>query len=110
YAAIVVNICHKQVVSEQNTRYDYQSSLLVMDLGSQEIIHSRDNIDAGVYALGITNEGDRIASVGRDQFAVLELATGDKQLVEEYSDAEFMIPRQFSKLNFSKDGEKLVSL
>ena len=110
YAAIVVNICHKQVVSEQNTRYDYQSSLLVMDLGSQEIIHSRDNIDAGVYALGITNEGDRIAFVGRDQFAVLDLATGDKQLVEEYSDAEFMIPRQFSKLNFSKDGEKLVSL
>lgn len=110
YAAIVVNICHKQAMTEQGTSYAYQSSLHVMDLGTQKIIHSRDNIDAGVYALGITNSGDQVAFVGRDQFAVLDLVSGEKQLVEKYDDGQFMIPRQFSKLNFSKDGSKLVSL
>ena len=110
YAAIVVNICHKQAVTEQGTSYAYQSALHVMDLVSQKIIHSQDNIDAGVYALGISDAGDQVAFVGRDQFAVLDLASGGRQVVEHYSDADFMIPRQFSKLNFSKDGSKLVSL
>jgi WD40 repeat protein len=110
YAAVVVNICHKQAVTETNTRYAYRSTLHVMNLGTQEIIKTHDNIDAGIYALGISNGGDRVAFVGRDQFAVLDVASGDKQLVEEYSDADFMIPRQFSKLNFSEDGSKLVSL
>ena len=110
YAAIVVNICHKQAITEQGTSYAYQSTLHVMNLGSQEIVYTHENIDAGIYALGISNAGDRVAFVGRDQFAVMDLATGDKQLVEEYSDAQFMVPRQFSKLNFNKDGSKLVSL
>ena len=110
YAAVVVNICHKQAVTEQGATYTYQSTLHVMDLGNQKIIHSHENIDAGIYALGISNAGDRVAFVGRDQFAVMDLATGGKQLVEQYTDAQFMIPRQFSKLNFSKDGNKLVSL
>lgn len=110
FAAIVVNICHKQAETEQGASYAYQSSLHVMDLGTQKIIHSQDNIDAGIYALGIANAGDQVAFVGRDQFAVLNLKSGEKKLVEKYEDGQFMIPRQFSKLNFSKDGNKLVSL
>jgi len=69
-----------------------------------------EQIDAGVYALGVTDSGDRVAFVGRDQFAVLDLDSGKRHVVENYEDSQFMIPRQFSTLQFSKDGGKLISL
>ena len=114
YAAIVVNTCHVKSTAvntaDQGVSYEYQSTLHVMDLGTQKIISTRDRIDAGVYALGISNDGKQVAFVGRDRFAIVEAATGHMQTVEEYPDSDFMIPRQFSKLQFSKDGGKLVSL
>jgi hypothetical protein len=69
-----------------------------------------EHIDAGVYALGITDTGNRVAFVGRDQFAVIDLDSGKQSVVESYPNSEFMIPRQFSTLQFSKDGTKLISL
>ncbi len=111
YAAIVVNTCHaNKKVSDNTVRFEYTSDLHVMDLSSLKVVKSIDNIDAGVYALGISDNGKRAAFVGRDSFAVLDLKSGDKHVVEDYTGAEFVIPRQFSKLHFTKDGNKLVSL
>lgn len=69
-----------------------------------------EHIDAGVYALGITDSGRRIAVLGRDRFAIIDLDTGKQRVVEVYEDSEFTIPGQFSTLQFSKDGKKLISL
>ncbi len=111
YAAIVVNTCRAaRNESDTGTRYEYRSALHVMDLSSFKVTQSFDRIDAGVYALGITDNGKRVAFVGRDQFAVIDLDSGRHHVVETYSDGQFMIPRQFSKLQFSRDGSKLVSL
>ena len=111
FAAIVVNTC-KAVTAKngQQLNFEYRSDLHIMDLAEFEIIKSVPHIDAGVYALGITDSGKRIAFVGRDKFAIMDLDSGKKHLVESYPDSEFMIPRQFSTLQFSKDGSKLVSL
>ena len=81
-----------------------------MDLSTLKVSRSMKNIDAGIYALGISDNGKRAAFVGRDTFTVIDLKSGDKHVVESYEDAEFIIPRQFSKLHFTKDGNKLVSL
>lgn len=113
YAAIVVNSCHAKSgaqQADQGQSYEYRSSLHVMELGSQKVVASHKHIDHGVYALGISNTGDQVAFVGRDRFAVVDTDRGSIKTVEEYPRSNFVIPRQFSKLNFSKDGSKLVSL
>ncbi len=111
FAAIVVNTCKVSAVKgDQQVGFEYRSDLHIMDLAKFEIVRSIPHIDAGVYALGITDNGKRIAFVGRDQFAVLDVDSGKRHVVETYQDSEFMIPRQFSTLQFSKDGSKLISL
>ncbi|GMQ83714.1 MAG: hypothetical protein BMS9Abin06_0453 [Gammaproteobacteria bacterium] len=111
FAAIVVNTCKVSAMKgDQQVGFEYRSDLHIMDLAKFEIIRSIPHIDAGVYALGITDNGKRIAFVGRDQFAVLDMDSDKRHVVESYTDSEFMIPRQFSTLQFSKDGSKLISL
>lgn len=111
YAALVVNTCSATTnETDQQVSFEYRSDLHIMDLTRFKVIDSIDNIDAGVYALGVTDSGKRVAFVGRDQFAVLDIDTGKRHLVETYKDSSFMIPRQFSTLQFSKDGSKLISL
>ncbi len=113
YAAIVVNTCHAKTANEnadQALAYEYESTLHVMDLGSQKILATHEKIDAGVYALGISNNGENVAFVGRDRFAIVETNSGVRKTVEDYPQSAFMIPRQFSKLHFSEDGSKLISL
>jgi WD40 repeat protein len=111
YAAIVVNTC-KAVKDRQDRQvgFEYRSDLQVMDLAAFKVIKTVNRIDAGVYALGITDNGARVAFVGRDQFAILDLDSGKRHVVESYPNSAFLIPRQFSTLQFSKDGSKLVSL
>ncbi len=111
YAALVVNTCTAEIgKNEQQVDFEYKSDLHIMDLAKFEVIKSVDNIDAGVYALGVTDNGERVAFVGRDEFAVLDINSGKRHIVETYPDSDFMIPRQFSTLQFSKDGSKLISL
>ena len=111
YAAIVVNTCKAVTdAKDRQVGFEYRSDLDVMDLAKFKIIKTVNKLDAGVYALGITDSGDRIAWVGRDRFAVLDIDSGKRHVVETYPDSAFMIPRQFSTLQFSKDGNKLVSL
>jgi WD40 repeat protein len=111
FAAIVVNTCKVSAVKgDQQVGFEYRSDLHIMDLEKFKIIQSIPHLDAGVYALGITDNGKRIGFVGRDQFAVLDVDTDKRHVVETYKDSEFMIPRQFSTLQFSKDGSKLISL
>ena len=111
FAAIVVNTCYSTATKDdQQVAFEFRSDLHVMNLDTFEVIHSVEKIDAGVYALGITDDGNRVAFVGRDRFAVLDPGNGKKHVVETYTDSEFMPPRQFSSLQFSKDGKKLVSL
>jgi len=111
YAAIVVNTCNATTnKDDQQVRFEYRSDLHIMDLAKFKIIQTVEHIDAGVYALGITDNGKRVAFVGRDQFAVMDVDSGKRHVVETYGDSDFMIPRQFSTLQFSKDGSKLISL
>lgn len=111
YAAIVVNTC-KAVLDNKNRQvgFEYHSDLHVLSLSDFKVTKTVKALDGGVYALGITDSGDRIAWVGRDRFAVLDIDSGKRRVVEDYPDSTFMIPRQFSTLQFSKDGHKLVSL
>ncbi len=111
FAAIVVNTCTARTNDkDQQVAFEYNSDLHVMDLDKFTIINTIEHIDAGVYALGITDAGNRVAFVGRDQFAVIDMDTDKRHVVETYSGSDFMIPRQFSSLQFSKDGKQLVSL
>jgi WD40 repeat protein len=111
YAAIVVNTCKTSTAEDgRSPDFEYRSDLHIMDLAKFKVIKSVEHIDAGVYALGITDSGKRIAFVGRDRFAIMDLDTGKQRVVEAYEDSEFMIPNQFSTLQFSTDGKKLISL
>lgn len=113
FAAVIVNTCQAKSAkadSDKGVSYEYNSTLHVMDLGSQKILKTHKNIDAGVYAAGISNDGKNVAFVGRDRFAIINTNSGDTDTVESYNEPHFNIPRQFSKLNFSEDGKKLVSL
>jgi WD40 repeat protein len=111
FAAIVVNTCLATAgADDQQVGFQYRSDLHIMDLAKFKVIRSVERVDAGVYALGITNSGNRVAVVGRDRFAVLDTDSGKRHIVERYQDGEFIIPRQFSTLQFSKDGGKLISL
>jgi WD40 repeat protein len=111
YAAVVVNTCNATTgADDRQTGFEYRSDLHVMDLEKFKLVHSIENVDAGIYALGITDTGNRVAFVGRDQFAVLDTDSEKRHVVERYTDAQFMIPRQFSTLQFSRDGRKLISL
>jgi WD40 repeat protein len=109
YAAVVVNTC-KQGISSGQDRAEYDSTLHLMDLNTLEVTHSFENLDSGVYAIGVTGNGDRIAYVGRDRFAVLDVVRDTRYTVEEYPDGVFEVPRQFSRLYFDQTGNKLVSL
>ncbi len=111
FAAIVVNTCTARTNDkDQQIAFEYNSDLHIMDLEKFSVIKTIEHIDAGVYALGITDSGKRIAFVGRDQFAIIDMDTNKRHVVETYSDSDFMIPRQFSSLQFSKDGKQLISL
>ncbi len=111
YAAVVVNTCKVTAgKANQQTGFEYRSDLHIMDLERFKVVQTVKQIDAGIYALGITDGGERVAFVGRDQFAVLDVDSGKRHIVESYQDAQFMVPRQFSTLQFSKDGGKLISL
>ncbi|MEJ2644822.1 MAG: WD40 repeat domain-containing protein [Gammaproteobacteria bacterium] len=113
FAAVVVNVC-KPVRSDDGSNkimgYRYDSSLDVVNLSTLKTVKTFKSIDAGVYALGISNNGRRVAFVGSERFAVIDVSTGKRHVVETYNDPFFQIPRQFSMLNFSPDGKELVSL
>jgi WD40 repeat protein len=109
YAAVVVNTC-KQKLEPSIPIAQYDSTLHVMDLRTLKITKSYPQIDSGVYAAGITNDGARIAYVGRDRFAVVDNKNGAQRVVEQYPNAVFQLPRQFSALYFNDLGTKLVSL
>ncbi len=111
FAAIVVNICKAvRGKGDEQIGFEYRSDLHIVDLAQFKVIKTVPKIDAGVYALGITDSGNRVAFVGRDQFAIMDTDTGKRHIVESYPNSAFLIPRQFSTLQFSKDGTKLVSL
>ena len=109
YAAVVVNTC-KQGIDPAHKRAEYDSTLHLMDLNTLEVTHSFEKLDSGVYAIGVSDNGERIAYVGRDRFAVLDVARDRRYTVEEYPHAVFEVPRQFSRLYFDRTGNKLVSL
>lgn len=109
YAAVAINTCKASDTLKKGLA-GYDTTLMVMDLTSLEVTHQFENIDSGMYALGVTDNGKRIAYVGRDRFAVVDLEKDKRHTVEEYPDALFQIPRQFSALYFDKTGSKLVSL
>ncbi len=114
YAAVVINTCTARALSSSAGTpqgFGYKSSLQVLDLTTLKVIHAQDRIDAGVYALGISNNGQRVAFVGSERFAVLDLPDSEIHVVEDYGKGQvFIVPRQFSTLHFSSDGGKLVSL
>jgi WD40 repeat protein len=111
YAAVVINTCKAtRTEGDQQVGFEYRSDLHIVDLAKFKVINTVKKIDAGVYALGITDNGKRVAFVGRDHFDVMDMDSGKRHVVETYKDSTFMIPRQFSTLQFSKDGSKLISL
>ncbi|HSH29407.1 MAG TPA: hypothetical protein VK971_05805 [Thiohalobacter sp.] len=109
YAAVVVNTC-----KSENDRpvpiAQYDSTLHIVDLQDMSIKRTVERLDSGIYAIGVANQGDRIAYVGRDQFAVLDLKDQGKRVIEEYPDAVYQVPRQFSTLYFNEEATRLVSL
>lgn len=109
YAAVVVNTC-KSELEPKIPVAQYDSTLHVMDLRTLKITHTFTKVDSGVYAAGVTDDGERVAFVGRDRFAVVDTKTGTERQIEKYENAVFQIPRQFSSLYFNDKGTKLVSL
>ena len=113
FAAVVVNTCRiepDKANGKNATRAEYDSSMFVMDLTSFAVVKYMKNVDAGVYALGIANNGQRVAYVGTHSFSVVDTDTLKTRVVEKYPDAQFKMPFQFSQLYFSNDASKLVSL
>ncbi len=109
YAAVVINTCKSK--NDRNVPIaQYDSTLHILDLNTMQVQRTVKNIDSGVYALGISNDGSTVGFVGRDRFAVLNLANGKERVIEEYKDAVFQLPRQFSALYFNQDATKLISL
>jgi len=109
YAAVAVNTC-KTRTDRPVPIAQYDSTVHVVDLNTLKVVRSLDKIDSGIYALGIANNGERLAFVGRDHFAVIDVDSGKRKVVETYPDAVFQVPRQFSNLYFNEDATKLVSL
>ncbi len=109
YAAVVVNTC-KSAFEPNIPVAQYDSTLHVMDLRTLKITKSFPKVDSGVYAAGVADNGERVAFVGRDRFAVVDTNTGAQHEIEKYKDAVFQLPRQFSSLYFNDKGNKLVSL
>ena len=109
YAAVVVNTC-KSELEPKIPVAQYDSTLHVMDLGTLKITQTFPKVDSGIYAAGVTDDGERVAFVGRDRFAVVDTKTGTERQIEKYENAVFQIPRQFSSLYFNDKGTKLVSL
>ncbi|MBI5462059.1 MAG: WD40 repeat domain-containing protein [Gammaproteobacteria bacterium] len=109
YAAVVVNTC-KQKMEPNIPVAQYDSTVHVMDLRTLKITKSFPRVDSGIYAAGVTDNGERVAFVGRDRFAVMDTQTGTRHEIEKYENAVFQLPRQFSSLYFNDKGNKLVSL
>lgn len=109
YAAVVVNTC-KQEKEPNMPVAQYDSTLHVMDLRTLKITHSFPKVDSGIYAAGVTDDGERVAFVGRDRFAVVDTESGAQHQIEKYDNAVYQLPRQFSSLYFNDKGNKLVSL
>ncbi len=109
YAAVVVNTC-KSTLEPNIPVAQYDSTLHVMDLRTLKITKTFSKVDSGIYAAGVTDNGERVAFVGRDRFAVVDTDTGAQHEIEGYKDAVFQLPRQFSSLYFNDKGDKLVSL
>ena len=109
FAAVVVNTC-KQQSDRAVPIAQYDSTLYVVDLSSKKVIKQFPKLDSGLYAIGISNQGDRVAYVGRDNFAVLDINDGKQHVIENYDNAVYQIPRQFSTLYFNAEATKLVSL
>lgn len=109
YAAVVVNTCKKELEAKIPVA-QYDSTLHVMDLQTLKVTQTYPKIDSGVYAAGVTDNGERVAFVGRDRFAVIDTKTGAQHQIEKYENAVYQLPRQFSSLQFNDNGNKLVSL
>lgn len=110
YAAVVVNTCKSE--NDRNVPIaQYDSTLHIVDLSNMSVERTVENLDSGIYAIGIANSGDRVAYVGRDQFAVMDVGSNKKQVIETYPEnAVYQVPRQFSTLYFNEQANKLVSL
>lgn len=109
YAAVVVNTC-KSAFEPNIPVAQYDSTLHVMDLRTLKITKTFAKVDSGIYAAGVSDNGERVAFVGRDRFAVANTQDGTQHEIEAYKDAVFQLPRQFSALYFNDKGNKLVSL
>lgn len=109
YAAVVVNTC-KAGNDRQVPIAQYDSTLHIVDLQDMSIRRTVEDLDSGLYAIGVANQGNRIAYVGRDRFAVMDLDSRERQVIEEYPDAVYQVPRQFSTLYFNEEATRLVSL
>lgn len=109
YAAVVVNTCKSENDREVPIA-QYDSTLHIVDLTDLGIERTVEKLDSGVYAIGVANQGDRVAYVGRDRFAVMDLDDNDRQVIEEYPGAVYQVPRQFSTLYFNENASRLVSL
>jgi WD40 repeat protein len=107
YAAVVVNTCP---TARAGAAANPSAALYVVNLDTLAVSHSRARIDAGVYALGISNDGSRVAYVGAESFSVLDLAATKDHLLERYDGAAYQPPEQYNTLTFTDDGRKLVSL
>ncbi len=113
YAAIVLNTCRLEPGKNDGKgakNAEYDSSMYVMNLTTFAVTKYLHNIDDGVYALGIANNGQRVAYVGTHSFSIVDTDTLKTHVVEKYPNAEFKMPFQFSQLYFSGDASKLVSL
>lgn len=109
YAAVVVNTC-KAENDRQVPIAQYDSTLHIVDLQDMSTKRTVEGLDSGLYAIGVANQGNRIAYVGRDRFAVMDLDSRKRQVIEEYPDAVYQVPRQFSTLYFNEEATRLVSL
>lgn len=109
YAAVVVNTCKSENDRDVPVA-QYDSTLHIVDLTDLSIERTVEKLDSGVYAIGVANQGDRVAYVGRDRFAVMDLEDSDRQVIEEYPGAVYQVPRQFSTLYFNENASRLVSL
>ncbi len=107
HAAVVVNTCP---TARAGAVPNPSAALYIVNLDTLAVSHRRARIDSGVYALGISNDGGRVAYVGAESFSVLDLAAGKDHLLERYSGAGYQPPEQYNTLTFTDDGRKLVSL
>ena len=110
YAAVVVNTCGSDHGETATSDLQYHSSLYVVDLNDNRVINTFPNIDAGVYGLGVSNNGARVVFVGANHFQAIDVADGKSYPIAKYDNEIFTMPQQFSSLLLSEDGKQLISL